>query len=167
MGLLVFFDQCRSWYWQGKRHVSVFSESYIYTDPEELPGELLLTPTFCERHGLQPYDYQDQNEPLSKKASNRRLTLHQTKTLERSYSMDNKLEPVLKNKLALELGLQPRQVAIWYQNRRARNKAKSIEGKYAALKLQYQEVVLRNRRLEAEVHYYIRPPPLQHPGVEF
>ena len=128
------------------------SGSYIYQAyPDQSYGDLSLTPTFNGKRGLQSSHSHENNdhEPLSRK---RRLTLDQTKSLERSYSKDNKLEPAQKTKLALELGLQPRQVAIWYQNRRARSKAKSIEGKYNALKLQYQEVVLKNRRLEAEVY---------------
>jgi hypothetical protein len=134
----------------------IIAESYsIYTDPDESSGsELVLTPNFCKKHGLQPLHVHHENEPSSKKkqASKRRLTLHQKRTLERSYCIDNKLEPAQKNKLALELGLQPRQIAVWYQNRRARSKAKSIEGKYAALKLQYQEAISKTRKLEAEVH---------------
>ena len=128
------------------------SGSYIcQADPDQLCGDLSLIPTFSRKCGLQSesHSHENNDEPLSRK---RRLTLDQTKSLEQSYSKDNKLEADQKNKLALELGLQPRQVAIWYQNRRARSKAKSIEGKYNALKLQYQEVVLKNRRLEAEVY---------------
>ena len=127
------------------------SGSYIYqADPDQSYGDLSLTPTFNGKHGLQSsHSHENKDEPLSRK---RRLTLDQTKSLEHSYSKDNKLEPAQRNKLALELGLQPRQVAIWYQNRRARSKAKSMEGKYNALKLQYQEVVFKNRRLEAEVY---------------
>ncbi|MCO5547033.1 hypothetical protein L7F22_000474 [Adiantum nelumboides] len=84
-------------------------------------------------------------------ARKKRLTMDQTQSLECSFAMDNKLEPERKKKLALELGLQPRQVAIWYQNRRARTKTKTLEEKYVVLNMQYQNVLKEKKNLEAEV----------------
>lgn len=64
----------------------------------------------------------------------RRLSLDQVKALEISFEVENKLEPERKVKLAQELGLQPRQVAVWFQNRRARWKTKQLERDYGLLK---------------------------------
>ncbi|KAF8089347.1 hypothetical protein N665_0509s0015 [Sinapis alba] len=64
----------------------------------------------------------------------RRLSVVQVKALEKNFEIDNKLEPERKVKLAQELGLQPRQVAIWFQNRRARWKTKQLERDYGVLK---------------------------------
>ncbi|CAH8326856.1 unnamed protein product [Eruca vesicaria subsp. sativa] len=64
----------------------------------------------------------------------RRLSIEQVKALEKNFGIDNKLEPERKVKLAQELGLQPRQVAIWFQNRRARWKTKQLERDYGVLK---------------------------------
>ncbi|KAF7809179.1 homeobox-leucine zipper protein HAT5-like isoform X1 [Senna tora] len=64
----------------------------------------------------------------------RRLTSEQVQFLERNFEVENKLEPERKAQLAKELGLQPRQVAIWFQNRRARFKTKQLEKDYNALK---------------------------------
>ncbi|KAF5962012.1 hypothetical protein HYC85_003221 [Camellia sinensis] len=50
----------------------------------------------------------------------RRLNLEQVKTLEKNFELGNKLESERKMQLARALGLQPRQIAIWFQNRRAR-----------------------------------------------
>ncbi|KAL0378954.1 UNVERIFIED_CONTAM: Homeobox-leucine zipper protein ATHB-16 [Sesamum radiatum] len=47
----------------------------------------------------------------------RRLRVDQVKALEKNFEVENKLEPERKVKLAQELGLQPRQVAVWFQNR--------------------------------------------------
>ncbi|XVF15253.1 hypothetical protein REPUB_Repub09cG0135000 [Reevesia pubescens] len=68
----------------------------------------------------------------------RRLSLEQVKALEKNFEVENKLEPERKVKLAQELGLQPRQVAVWFQNRRARWKTKQLERDYGVLKTSYE-----------------------------
>ncbi|GAB4839942.1 hypothetical protein Ancab_020652 [Ancistrocladus abbreviatus] len=70
----------------------------------------------------------------------RRLTAEQVQYLERSFEVENKLEPERKVQLAKELGLQPRQVAIWFQNRRARFKTKQLEKDYDLLKASYDSL---------------------------
>ncbi|KAL0381639.1 UNVERIFIED_CONTAM: Homeobox-leucine zipper protein ATHB-6 [Sesamum angustifolium] len=67
----------------------------------------------------------------------RRLSVDQVKALEKNFEVENKLEPERKVKLAQELGLQPRQVAVWFQNRRARWKTKQLERDYGVLKANY------------------------------
>ncbi|GJM98535.1 hypothetical protein PR202_ga15558 [Eleusine coracana subsp. coracana] len=67
----------------------------------------------------------------------RRLGADQVRALERSFEVENKLEPERKARLARDLGLQPRQVAVWFQNRRARWKTKQLERDYAALRHSY------------------------------
>ena len=67
----------------------------------------------------------------------RRLRVDQVKALEKNFEVENKLDPDRKARLAQDLGLQPRQVAIWFQNRRARWKTKQLERDYAALKASY------------------------------
>ncbi|TMW89656.1 hypothetical protein EJD97_016841 [Solanum chilense] len=70
----------------------------------------------------------------------RRLRVDQVKALEKNFEVDNKLEPERKVKLAQELGLQPRQVAIWFQNRRARWKTKQLERDYNVLKANFDSL---------------------------
>ncbi|KAF8089326.1 hypothetical protein N665_0510s0034 [Sinapis alba] len=74
----------------------------------------------------------------------RRLSVEQVKALEKNFEIDNKLEPERKVKLGQELGLQPRQVAIWFQNRRARWKTKQLERDYGVLKSNFDSLK-RNR----------------------
>ncbi|KAL5663810.1 hypothetical protein ACJX0J_023918, partial [Zea mays] len=77
----------------------------------------------------------------------RRLSVEQVRTLERSFEVANKLEPERKAQLARALGLQPRQVAIWFQNRRARWKTKQLEKDYDALRRQLDAARAENDAL--------------------
>ena len=69
-----------------------------------------------------------------------RLSINQVKALDKNFELENKLEAERKVKLAQELGLQPRQVAVWFQNRRARWKTKQLEKDYGVLKTQYDSL---------------------------
>lgn len=89
----------------------------------------------------------------------RRLLPKQVEFLEKSFEVENKLEPERKVQLAKEIGLQPRQVAIWFQNRRARYKTKQLEKDYDVLKTsfdklktQYDCLFKENESLRNEVH---------------
>ncbi|KAH0433322.1 hypothetical protein IEQ34_027049 [Dendrobium chrysotoxum] len=80
----------------------------------------------------------------------RRLNMEQVRTLERNFELGNKLEPERKMQLARALGLQPRQIAIWFQNRRARWKTKQLEKDYEALKREFEIVRSQNDALHAQ-----------------
>ncbi|KAI5084642.1 hypothetical protein GOP47_0000811 [Adiantum capillus-veneris] len=81
----------------------------------------------------------------------KRLTGEQLRTLEGSFEADRKLEADRKQELAQRLGLEPRQIAVWFQNRRARSKTKHLEHDYALLKAQYHSVLAETLKLRAEV----------------
>lgn len=72
--------------------------------------------------------------------------------LELNFGNEHKLESEKKDRLASELGLDPRQVAVWFQNRRARWKNKKLEEEYSNLKKEHDSTVSENRKLESEVH---------------
>ncbi|KAJ4707475.1 Homeobox associated leucine zipper protein [Melia azedarach] len=80
----------------------------------------------------------------------KRLNLEQVKALEKSFELGNKLEPERKMQLARALGLQPRQIAIWFQNRRARWKTKQLEKDYEVLKKQFEALKADNDVLQAQ-----------------
>ncbi|KAK7247389.1 hypothetical protein RIF29_42272 [Crotalaria pallida] len=80
----------------------------------------------------------------------RRLSVDQVKALEKNFEVENKLEPDRKVKLAQELGLQPRQVAVWFQNRRARYKTKQLERDYGVLKANYDALKLNYDTLQKD-----------------
>lgn len=85
----------------------------------------------------------------------KRLTSEQLDSLERSFQEEIKLDPDRKMKLSRELGLQPRQIAVWFQNRRARWKAKQLENLYDALKQEYDAISEEKQKLQEEVRLYI------------
>ncbi|KAE9605511.1 hypothetical protein Lal_00025472 [Lupinus albus] len=93
-------------------------------------------------------DFSDDGSQVGEKK--RRLNIEQVKTLEKSFELGNKLEPERKMHLARALGLQPRQIAIWFQNRRARWKTKQLEKDYDLLKRQYDAMKSDNDALQAQ-----------------
>uniref|UniRef100_A0A1J3EYU0 Homeobox-leucine zipper protein n=1 Tax=Noccaea caerulescens TaxID=107243 RepID=A0A1J3EYU0_NOCCA len=102
----------------------------------------------------QTCELDDQSSPQKK----RRLTIDQVNLLEKSFEEENKLEPERKIELAKKLGLPQRQVAVWFQNRKARCKIKQIERDYHILKACYdsllakhESVISENEKLKSKV----------------
>ncbi|PKU70445.1 homeobox-leucine zipper protein HOX20-like [Dendrobium catenatum] len=85
-------------------------------------------------------------------AKKRRLGTEQVRALEQSFDVENRLEPERKARLAQDLGLQPRQVAVWFQNRRARWKTKQLERDFSALKSRYDALRLDFDSLRRDNH---------------
>ncbi|GMH06474.1 hypothetical protein Nepgr_008314 [Nepenthes gracilis] len=81
----------------------------------------------------------------------RKLRAEQAMLLEQSFGFEHKLASERKDRLAMELGLEPRQVAVWFQNRRARWKSSKLGEEYSKLRAQHDSAVLEKCRLEAEV----------------
>ncbi|KAG9451739.1 hypothetical protein H6P81_004643 [Aristolochia fimbriata] len=116
-----------------------------------------------ERTFFQPLEQEetgdDGDDGFHQPEKKRRLTADQVQFLERNFEVENKLEPERKVQLAKDLGLQPRQVAIWFQNRRARWKTKQLEKDYESLKTSYnslkadhENLLKEKEKLKAEVN---------------
>ncbi|KFK37424.1 hypothetical protein AALP_AA4G255400 [Arabis alpina] len=80
----------------------------------------------------------------------RRFSEEQIKSLEMMFESETRLEPRKKVQLARELGLQPRQVAIWFQNKRARWKSKQLETEYNILRQNYNNLASQFESLKKE-----------------
>lgn len=119
------------------------------------PGDLVFQSVDQEEIGDEYLD-----EYFSQPEKKKRLTGKQLQFLERSFEADNKLEPEMKMQLAKELGLEPRQIAVWFQNRRARWKTRQLEtdydtlyASYKSLKVNHDNLLKENERLKSEVIY--------------
>ncbi|XP_047339357.1 homeobox-leucine zipper protein HAT4-like [Impatiens glandulifera] len=80
-----------------------------------------------------------------------RLSKDQSVILEESFKEHNTLNPKQKLALAKRLSLRPRQVEVWFQNRRARTKLKQTEVDCEFLKRCCDNLTEENRRLQKEV----------------
>jgi homeobox-leucine zipper protein len=86
----------------------------------------------------------------------KRFSEDQIKSLESMFATQTKLEPRQKLQLARELDLQPRQVAIWFQNKRARWKSKQLELEYSALRDDYDALLCSYESLKKEKHALLK-----------
>ncbi|XP_022991918.1 homeobox-leucine zipper protein HOX11-like [Cucurbita maxima] len=91
---------------------------------------------------------EDENGSTRKKL---RLSKEQSAFLEESFKEHNTLNPKQKLALAKQLNLRPRQVEVWFQNRRARTKLKQTEVDCEYLKRCCETLTEENRRLQKEV----------------
>ncbi|KAI4319592.1 hypothetical protein MLD38_033174 [Melastoma candidum] len=80
-----------------------------------------------------------------------RLSKEQSAFLEESFKEQSTLNPKQKIALAKQLNLRPRQVEVWFQNRRARTKLKQTEIDCEYLKRCCETLTEENRRLQKEL----------------
>ncbi|KAK2357472.1 homeobox-leucine zipper protein HAT5 [Trifolium repens] len=125
---------------------------------EDVQGGKRCNRSFFTGFDLDENGDDEMDEYFHQSEKKRRLSVDQVQFLEKSFEVENKLEPDRKIKIAKDLGLQPRQVAIWFQNRRARWKTKQLEKDYEtlndsfeSLKTDYDNILKEKERLQAEV----------------
>ncbi|PON82610.1 Octamer-binding transcription factor [Trema orientale] len=102
----------------------------------------------AERASSRASDEDDVNGNNRKKL---RLSKEQSAFLEESFKEHNTLNPKQKLALAKQLNLRPRQVEVWFQNRRARTKLKQTEVDCEYLKRCCETLTEENRRLHKEL----------------
>ncbi|KAJ0095739.1 hypothetical protein Patl1_17290 [Pistacia atlantica] len=120
---------------------------------------------FCMYSGGHKKDFGNGNETEGERGSSRfsdedengctrkklRLSKEQSAFLEESFKEHNTLNPKQKLALAKQLNLRPRQVEVWFQNRRARTKLKQTEVDCEYLKRCCETLTEENRRLHKEL----------------
>nr|DAD49202.1 TPA_asm: hypothetical protein HUJ06_019139 [Nelumbo nucifera] len=84
------------------------------------------------------------------KTNKRRFSTEQITLLESIFETESKLETQKKLQLARQLSLQPRQISIWFQNKRARCKSKQLQQDYAILRANYDVLASRFDSLNKE-----------------
>ncbi|CAN6450662.1 unnamed protein product [Victoria cruziana] len=143
---------------QTKIHVSKFYEEKESSLPSSCSTHISPPRVKREREALSE---ELEAERLSSRASDEdeestgrkklRLSKEQSSLLEESYREHSTLNPKQKQDLAQKLNLRPRQVEVWFQNRRARTKLKQTEVDCELLKRCCETLTDENRRLHKEL----------------
>ncbi|KAB5568834.1 hypothetical protein DKX38_002627 [Salix brachista] len=123
--------------------VSSFSNSSIKKEREFGIGEEVDV----ERVSSRVSDEDEEGSPRKKL----RLTKEQSVVLEDNFKDHSTLNPKQKQALAEQLNLRPRQVEVWFQNRRARSKLKQTEVDCELLKKCCETLTSENKRLQKEL----------------
>ncbi|GAB4848854.1 homeobox-leucine zipper protein [Ancistrocladus abbreviatus] len=105
----------------------------------------------CSRAQSDDHEDDDSNINSSSSRKKLRLTKEQSALLEESFKQHSTLNPKQKQALAHQLNLRPRQVEVWFQNRRARTKLKQTEVDCEFLKKCCETLTEENRRLHKEL----------------
>ncbi|CAN8297915.1 unnamed protein product [Cochlearia groenlandica] len=124
-----------------------YNAGYSYT-PDTQTGPVNSVPDSEKIINAYRISSSNNNEMAKKK----RLTSGQCASLEKCFQEEIKLDSDRKVRLSRELGLQPRQIAVWFQNRRARWKAKQLEQLYDSLRQEYDVVSREKQMLHEEVN---------------
>ncbi|KAK9283764.1 hypothetical protein L1049_012016 [Liquidambar formosana] len=119
----------------------------IYRSGNKRDSEAAGNDVEAERASSRASD-EDENGITRKKL---RLSKEQSAFLEESFKEHNTLNPKQKLALAKQLNLRPRQVEVWFQNRRARTKLKQTEVDCEYLKRCCETLTEENRRLHKEL----------------
>lgn len=122
--------------------VSSFSNSSVKKERDFGGEEVEL-----ERVSSRVSDEDEEGSPRKKL----RLSKEQSAILEDSFKEHSTLNPKQKQLLAEQLNLRPRQVEVWFQNRRARTKLKQTEVDCELLKKCCETLTEENKRLQKEL----------------
>ncbi|KAK4260227.1 hypothetical protein QN277_003371 [Acacia crassicarpa] len=124
--------------------VSSFSSGRVVKRERDLGSEEVEAERLSSR-------VSDEDEDGSNARKKLRLTKEQSALLEESFKQHSTLNPKQKQALARQLNLRPRQVEVWFQNRRARTKLKQTEVDCEFLKKCCETLTDENRRLQKEL----------------
>ncbi|XP_033129092.1 homeobox-leucine zipper protein HAT7-like isoform X2 [Brassica rapa] len=102
----------------------------------DVHGSIRPPPSYSKKPDHDEDNLSDDGSHMMLGGTKKRLNLEQVRALEKIFELGNKLEPERKMQLGKALGLQPRQIANWFQNMKSRLKTKQLERDYDTLKKQ-------------------------------
>ncbi|PIA44263.1 hypothetical protein AQUCO_01700098v1 [Aquilegia coerulea] len=139
-------DESRDVYGHASSHsdISTFSNTKVKRERDLGSEEMMEIERVCGRVTTDEDDEVNARKKL-------RLTKEQSALLEDSFKQNTTLNPRQKLALAKQLNLRPRQVEVWYQNRRARTKLKQTEVDCEYLKKWCEALTHENKRLQKEL----------------
>ncbi|CAN8245805.1 unnamed protein product [Cochlearia groenlandica] len=94
---------------------------------------------------------QQQTHPTNKKKRYHRHTNHQIQEMEALFKENPHPDDKQRNRLSHELGLKPRQVKFWFQNRRTQMKAQQDRAENVMLRADNDNLKSENCHLQAEL----------------
>ncbi|WOG92976.1 hypothetical protein DCAR_0312254 [Daucus carota subsp. sativus] len=145
-GFVIKPSSCEILYRQDSTGASSFSNASVKREREQRGSEETETTARVSSRVIS-----DEDDDGSNGRKKLRLTKAQSALLEESFKLHSTLNPKQKQELAKELNLRPRQVEVWFQNRRARTKLKQTEVDCEYLKKCCETLTDENRRLQKEV----------------
>lgn len=125
--------------------VSVKREREVKSEDSERVSRVISTTNVHE------HDVDEDDDGTVNGRKKLRLTKAQSALLEEAFKHHSTLNPKQKQELARELKLRPRQVEVWFQNRRARTKLKQTEVDCEYLKKCCETLKEENSRLHKEL----------------
>ncbi|KAI3863006.1 hypothetical protein MKX03_023561 [Papaver bracteatum] len=129
----------------GKNDGDRWSSKMVNQSDQEEHARIVKRDNASVDSNIDKYDHTSTRKKL-------RLTKEQANLLETSFKQHNTLNMMQKQELAERLDLRPRQVEVWFQNRRARTKLKKTEVDCEVLKKCVERLNEENRRLKKELH---------------
>ncbi|CAI9282768.1 unnamed protein product [Lactuca saligna] len=124
--------------------VSVKREREVKSEDSERVSRVFST-------SVHEHEVDDDDDATVNGRKKLRLTKAQSVLLEEAFKHHSTLNPKQKQELARELKLRPRQVEVWFQNRRARTKLKQTEVDCEYLKKCCEALKEENSRLHKEL----------------
>ncbi|XP_010558832.1 PREDICTED: homeobox-leucine zipper protein ATHB-12-like [Tarenaya hassleriana] len=115
-------------------------------------------------HGERERSYQWRNEDFDfsrnsnckeEKQKKKRFSEEQIKWLKEIFEKEKKLDPRRKMEVARQLRLEPKQVAIWFQNKRASSKSKQLQTDFATLRVHYDCLARDFQKSLEEKHHLL------------
>ncbi|CAG7900497.1 unnamed protein product [Brassica rapa] len=123
-----------SWTWHGQTQIR--RRKLHDQQINDVHGSIRPPPSYSKKPDHDEDNLSDDGSHMMLGGTKKRLNLEQVRALEKIFELGNKLEPERKMQLGKALGLQPRQIANWFQNRKSRLKTKQLERDYDTLKKQ-------------------------------